>query len=459
MSGMRKAIITLLLSLFVISVSAQNVTITGLTNRANELVRLFVYEDLVTESGKLLSECQSDAKGNFILNGMISQPLSARVFVGLESVDMVLTPSSTYNIEIIVPEQQNNVSYFDKEMPTIIVKHATDKGLYRQVIISDKITNGYLIDHINQIYRGRQARYIDSIQAAIERELPEIESSFVKSYNQYRLAAIRLAISTDGGKRITNDYFDGKPILYTNPAYIDLFKELFSNQFNKSTYDIHNLNEAFLTGTKAFRNYLNTDPFMANNPRLAELITIYNLQDLCNGDPKTKRQAKTHLEQIKSNTQYAEHKTIITNFFASTNHLAPGTPAPDFDLIDSQGKHVRLSDYKDSSALIIQFSESLSPISERQMAHLNDLHQQWQDSVQIITIATRDKMESYERQFNEKGYDWPLLNLGNNILLLEAYNVKTFPEYILISKGCKIAAAPAPTPDHNLEEQVRGLWK
>lgn len=455
---MRKTIFTLLICLLFISAKAQNVTITGQTNKANELVRLFVYEDLINENGKQLSECQSDAKGNFLLNGKVSQILSARIFVGLESVDMVVTPNSTYNIEIIVPEQQENVSYFDKEMSTIVVKHATDKGLYRQIIISDNITNGYLIDHINQIYRGRQSRYIDSIQATIQRELPEIESDYVKNYNRYRLAAIRLAISVDGGKKIVNDYFDGKPILYTNPAYIDLFKELFSNQFNKTIYDIHDLNEAFLTGPKALKDYLNTDPFMARNPRLAELITIYNLQDLCSGESETRHYAKAHLEQLKTNTQYAEHRAIIADFFANTNRLASGTPAPDFNLKDSQDNNIKLSDYKNTPVLL-QFVEGFSPVGERQMTRLNELHQQWHDSVQIVTIATRDKMDFYKKQFTEKGYDWPLLNLSNNILLLEAYNVKTFPEYILIGKGNKIAAAPAPTPDHGLEERVRGLWK
>ena len=455
---MRKTIFTLLICLLFVAGQAQNVTITGQTNKANELIRLYVYEDLLNETGKQISECQSDAKGNFLLSGKLSQTLSARVFVGLENVDMVLSPNATYNIEIIVPEQQENVSYFDKEMPTIVVKHATDKGLYRQIIISENITNDYLIDHINQIYRGRQSRYIDSIQATINRELPEIESDYVKNYNLYRQASIRLAISTDGGKKIINDYFDGKPILYTNSAYIDIFKELFSNQFDKTTYDIHALNEAFLTGPKAFKDYLNTDPFMARNPRLAELITIYNLQGLCNADSETRHYAKAHLEQMKANTQYAEHRAIITDFFANQNRLAPGAPAPDISLKDSEGNIVRLSDYK-KGLVLLQFVEGYSPVSEQQTSRLNELHHQWHDSVQIVTIATRDKMEFYKKQFADRGYDWPLLDLGNNILLLEAYNVKTFPEYILIGKGNKIAAAPAPTPDRGLEERVRSAYR
>jgi hypothetical protein len=67
-------------------------------------------------------------------------------------------------------------------------------------------------------------------------------------------------------------------------------------------------------------------------------------------------------------------------------------------------------------------------------------------------------MALYKQQFEEKHQDWPLLDLGDNILLLEAYNVRTFPEYILITKGCKIGEAPAPSPERYLEERVRRLY-
>lgn len=456
-SGMKRLSFTLLLLCCCLFSMAQNVTITGRTNQTNALIRLFTYEELITSSGKQTATTQSDGKGFFIIEGNVNQTLSARVFVGLESVDMILSPNATYDIEIIVPAKDDNISYFDKEQPTIRIKKASDKGVSHQVYLSEEIINAYLIEHFNQIYRGRQMRYLDSIQATISQEMPDIKSDFVKNFIQYKLASIRLAINTDGGKKVIKDYFDGKPVLYTQPAYMDLFKELFANYFNKSQYDNHALNDAFLTGPAAFKEYINTDPFMKRNPRLAELITIYDLQQLCNADSETRRYAKAHLEQIDKNTKFSEHHTIIRNIFARQNRLAPGADATDFNLKDSHGKSIKLSDYK-NGLVLLQFVDGFSPISERQFSDLQDLHNQWQDSVQIITISTKDKMDAYKKQFDEHHYDWPLLNLGNEILLLEAYNVKTFPEYILIRKNTKIGEAPAPSPEQHLRERVKKLY-
>ena len=454
---MKRRIVTLFLSLFFLSVSAQNVTITGRSNKTSTLIRLFTYEDLLNETGVLIDQSQTDAQGHFILEGTVKQILPARIFVGLESVDLILTPNASYDIEIIVPEQQENVSYFEKELPTIRVKRASDQGLYRQIILSEEIINSYLIEHFNQIYRGRQLRYLDSIQNAINREIPNIKSDYVKNRIRYKTASIHLGISTDGGKKVIKDYFDGQPVLYTQSAYIDLFKELFDGYFNSASYDSHLLNDAFMEGPAAFKSYLDTDPLMAKNHRLAELITIFNLQKLCYGDRGTSRLAKDHLNYIKSQTKYAEHKTIISDFFMNLDRLAPGAKATDFTLKDRNGNDVSLSDYKEGLVLL-QFVDGMSPVSEHQFSELRALHNQWQDTIQILTIATHDRMDFFKKQFAEKRQDWPLLDLGDNILLLEAYNVRTFPEYILITRGNKIGEAPAPSPERYLEERVRKMY-
>lgn len=454
---MKRNIITLVFALLALVASAQNVTLTGRANQTNALMRLFVYEDLINETGLLIDQSRSDKQGNFILEGTLNQILPARIYVGLEYVDLILSPNATYDVDIIIPEQKENVSYFEKELPTLRVKRASDQGLYRQVIYSEEIINSYLIEHFNQIYRGRQLRYIDSIQNTINKEVPDIKSDYVKAHNRYKIASVRLGISTDGGKKIIKDYYDGQPVLYTQNAYMDLFKELFDGYFNSAAYDSHQLNQAFTAGSAAFKTYLDTDPLMARNPRLSELITVFNLQKLCYGDRNTKSLAQEHLNHIKEHTKYTEHRTIIGNFFTRYNRLAAGSDAPKFTLKDSEGKSVSLSDYK-NSLVLLQFVDGVSPFVERQYAELRSLHHQWQDSVQILTIVPHDKMEPVKRYFEEKRQDWPLLDLGDNILLLEAYNIRTFPEYILINRNNKIGEAPAPSPERYLDEKVRRMY-
>jgi hypothetical protein len=117
---------------------------------------------------------------------------------------------------------------------------------------------------------------------------------------------------------------------------------------------------------------------------------------------------------------------------------------------------VKLSDYK-KSIVLLQFVDGSSYTVDHQFETLADLHQQWQDSVQIITVSTKDQLANHRRRFEEHHYDWPLLNLGNDILLLERYEVHTFPEYFIIMPDTKIGVAPAPSPDQTLKEYIRGM--
>ena len=90
---------------------------------------------------------------------------------------------------------------------------------------------------------------------------------------------------------------------------------------------------------------------------------------------------------------------------------------------------------------------------------LNDLSQQWQDTINIVTIATKECFDDYKQTFENKGYKWKLLNLDDDILLLEDYQIKTFPDYVIIGRNGKVGMSPAPSPDQYLEYHVRRLYR
>jgi hypothetical protein len=54
-------------------------------------------------------------------------------------------------------------------------------------------------------------------------------------------------------------------------------------------------------------------------------------------------------------------------------------------------------------------------------------------------------------------YSLVFLHYDNKMELLENYNIKTFPSYILIDMQGNILKCPAPKPDANLENYFREL--
>lgn len=427
---MRKIFVILfLLPLFAL---AQNVTVTGRVNRPEALMRLMLYDDLLNMHETLVAETTSDDKGFFILEGEVFQTSQACLYVGLDGVDFVVTPGASYDVKIMVPDDDPSLSYFERPLPTLKIKTSTDRGIYRQLVISEEIIDDYVLNYFDEIFRRRQYRYLDSIRATIDHEL-DITNDFVLQNNDYRIASVQMAVNADGGKKVIQEYYDGKPVLYHCQAYMDLFKDL-------------------------FKNYEMTNEFAKRNPELTDLVNIYQLRGLYYEDYRSRNWVKKQLQSISQNSKSKEIKNLVSNTLERFDRFTQGAEAPGFELQTTDGTVVKLSDYKNSMVLL-QFVDGSSRTVEHQFEVLSDLHQQWQDSVQFITISTKDQINSHRKRFEEHHYDWPLLNLGNDILLLERYEVRTFPEYFLILPGTKIGLAPAPNPDRSLRENVTKLLK
>ena len=428
---MRKSFIVILLFLLPITVLAQNVTVTGRVNRTDALVRLMVCDDLLNWHETSVAETRSNNQGFFILEGQVNRIMPAAIYVGLESVDFIVSPDATYEVNIMVPDEDPSLSYFERPQPTLHVKKAGDKGRYRQLVLSEVIIDDYVLNYFDQIYQRRQYRYLDSIRAAIDREL-HVTDPYVLQSNTYKIASIQMAINADGGKKVIQEYFDGQPVLYNCQSYMDLFKDL-------------------------FKNFTLTTEFASRNPELADMVNVYQLRNLYNEDYQSHNWVKSQLLSLGKKSKSKTTKTLVSNTLDCFDRFAQGTEAPDFELQMADGGSVKLSDYK-NTMIVLQFVDGNSPVLEHQFATLDELHRQWQDSVQLITVTTKDQLELHRRRFEEHHYDWPLLNLGNDILLLERYEVHTFPEYFIILPDTKIGLAPAPNPDQTLGKHVTKLY-
>jgi peroxiredoxin len=171
-----------------------------------------------------------------------------------------------------------------------------------------------------------------------------------------------------------------------------------------------------------------------------------------------KKQILKQLNSISQTTKNQRNKSIVNDILKQINRLSFNTDAPTFALEDDNGNIVKSSDYQDPMVLL-QFVNQVSPMTDHQFNTLYELSRQWNDTIQIVTIATKESFDDFRQMFDNKGYKWDLLNLGDDILLLEKYQVKTFPDYIILGRNNKIGMAPAPNPDQYLDFHVRRLHK
>ena len=419
-------ILALLCPLFMLG---QNVIITGQVNKPNALVRLLTYDEMVTYEQTKVAETQSDKEGRFILRTEISEITPAQIAINLDRVDIILKPNGKYDFEIIIPEKGDG-SYFEQQQPILKINTINDGGFYSQYIATQTLVDDFLYENFDNIYRGRKTSLLDTLDNRILRNIGTIENDYIKDFIKYRKASVMMTVNA---KKTLTEYFDNQQVMYLQLAYMDVVAELFNS---------------------SDRN----NDFLSRNPQLAEVVEMMNMRKAYYANPQNKSHILTALESIEKSSKYQKNKLVAKNIAKQIDELSFDSEAPAFSLNDKNGKTVNLIDYQNDMVLL-QFVDSYSPLNEHEFATLNDLQKQWNDTIQVVTIATKESFDDYVQMFEKQGFRWQLLNLGDNILLLEDYHVRTFPAYIIVKRKNRIGMAPAPSPDRFLDKQVRRISK
>jgi len=456
--GIRFIIAFLVMMLLPFSASAQNLKIVGKTNKPNALVRLLTYNDLFTTEQTSIAETYADFIGNFTFNTVIQQDTPAQIAVNLDRVDIVLRPGSFYNIEIFIPNKNENLSYFEQEKPTLKINSANDNDMSRQLIMVESIINDFVYENIDEICRAKKSYLIDTIESQVSRSIGDRKNDYVERFVRYKLAALRMAASPGNMRGIINQYFDNQQVLYLQSSYVDLFNEMFDGYFESRTFSYRGLTDALYSGYDGFFSYIKKDDFLSHNPQLAELIVLKYLNQLYYGNPQLRWIAFDFINRMKNVSEYPQNKAVASDMMTRIRRLSYDSEAPDFSLKDKDGNTVKLSDYQDGMALL-QFVDRVSEMTDYEFSRLNELQNQWKDTVSVITIATKESFNDFVQLFENQKFNWQLLNLGDDILLLEKYGIKTCPDYVILKSKNRIGMAPAPAPDHYLDYHVRRLYR
>lgn len=436
--------------------SAQNVSVVGKTNKTNALVRLLTYNEMLTWEQTVAAETHSDANGMFTLNADIQEITPSQIAVNLDRVDMVLSPGGKYNVEIFVPERNDNVSFFEQEKPSLNITSAQDDGLSEQLLVSEELINNFVYENLDAIYRGRKMYLIDTLENRIDKTLTGKKHDYVNAFVRYKLAAVKMAVVAGGAKKIITQYFDNQPVMYMQTAYTDLFNEAFEGYLSSRDFNQQELENALYSGYDKFTGYLKKNDFLSRNPQLAELVSMKYLYRIYYENHDMRTISKNYLNKIKSSSKYLKNRVVAADIITRTTRLSYDSEAPSFSLKDKKGNVVQLSDYQDN-IVVLQFVDRVSDMTAHQFETLNELQRQWGSSIVVVTIATEESFDDYVQLFENQKYNWQLLNLGDDILLLEKYNIKTCPDYVILKTKGRIGMAPAPSPEQSLDYHVRRI--
>ena len=125
--------------------------------------------------------------------------------------------------------------------------------------------------------------------------------------------------------------------------------------------------------------------------------------------------------------------------------LPLGTAAPDFDLPDTDGQHVRLADFKDAPALVVAFICNHCPYVKHIRTCLSEVAKEFQSrGVAFVGINANDVTthpdDSPEKMREEKlaaGYTFPYL-YDESQAVAKAYKAACTPDFYVFDRDRKL---------------------
>jgi len=438
---------------------AQNVEISGTAlGRPIELVRVIVYADQFSRIDSTIVVTTTDVWGNFNISLDIDKVNFAYLALGLKRGEFYIEPDNSYHF--IIHSDTVKGSVFD-QLPLqfdITPKNNVVNGLINQFNYD---YNTFIYKNQKQLFRSASKRiineFIAEINSKISNELYEKDFYF-SDYVRYSLASLEWISKSKADSLVLMEYFIGQEVLYNNIAYTDFFRSFFKDYFKTQdsyTYDelLSSLNSGEWPKTDSL---LKRDENLSNDDRVRELALMLLVSRYYHNTDVSKKSIIEILSGISSSSKFDYNRFIAKNFQKKLAKLQYGSKAPPLKLPDQNGDYTDINYFEGKFVLLSFISFDCKPCMF-DFQKLQEIQNNLSDILEVVVIVSGGDMKRVVDYCSKNNFNWKLLNLENDIILLENYEIKTFPTYIISNPDATVAMAPAPSPGENLELYIQGF--
>jgi peroxiredoxin len=449
---MNKSISLFISVIISLSALSQNVVITGkAANQVNKLVRVIVYSDQFSMFEHTIAQTRTNNMGEFTMKLDVEKTQFAYLAFELDKGEFYLSPGGKYNFTINNDTTIVSGSIFDR-LPLNFTLNADDGGIVQTIGDFNMDYNDFVYNNITSIYKSRDKSTVMKFITDMKEKYTKNNLEYVNNYVEYSLVSLLWLSRKENNNQILENYIINKPVLYYNIQYTAFFKDFFKNYFaseklytnSELVYAINNPDNKVLSYL-LLRYEQTTD-----DERVSEIVKMLLLSRNYYNRDVIKEEVITKLNNIVSNSSYSKNRLIAANFISVLKEMQSGSHAPKFTLVDSNMDTISLDNFN-GKFVLLSFVKDNCKICNFHMQLLSDIKKQNQGAFEIVTIVAGSNLKDVINLKKENGFDWPILKLDENILLLEDYNIVAYPSYIFVNPDGTIAYAHLPMPDENME--------
>lgn len=469
-------ILTIVLLSVITSVNAQKTIIQGCnqTYKGQE-IKVFSCTDYISGTKTLVGSGLVDSLGYFKID--IDIKTTCRLTLDLGRICGVLYADTSMTYNIVLPDFRPKTKgdilnpYFQPDEILVGIKNPDRYNINMYVDMFDYTYEEYLAQNYYMISasdRNYQKQFgkpvqtaVDSIINKIEQSFDTIPNEFFRTYREYKYAWLKFVSYMRDWRYMSREYFNDQPIAYENPAYMDLFNQMFTNflKFYMNTRE----GERIYSDIALAKSPVKAKQTLANslaitNDTLQEMVLLKGIHDALYDCYFTTSSLLIALDSIKSTSKIQQHKQIAQNIEKKNNAVKVGTMAPEFCLADTAGVFRSVDEYK-GKYVYLNFVSIDNYTCVQDLEQLKLLNEKTKGVMDVVSISIDDDFDSVKKLFKRNGYNWTLLDVKGDKSVVDRYKVKVYPSYFLIDTDGTLCMSPAISPSEDFESRFKQIFQ
>jgi thiol-disulfide isomerase/thioredoxin len=415
------------------------------------------YTDWVTKGEEEIGRCKVDTNGDFRISLNPEQITFVFSHLGIYKAFLYVEPGNSY--KIILPEKEDKSPedelnpYFTESRIQLGTADAKADEINFMIRMFNDAYNPYYNKHIINFINNDDFSELNADIERIEKPFAGSKNSYFNNYREYRYGLLRHLAYQQKARSISDEYFRRKPVLYNNPAYMELFNQVYDKYFvffgmtdkGSKIYDDINTSKSY----SDLKRTLSRDNVFYNDT-ITELVILQNIYNEFYSDNFSRTGLITILDTLISQTGIQQNKIIGEIIKAKITRLLSGYYPPAFELYDSDSSLVRLDDFK-GKYVYLNFctSQSYTCLSEFEL--LEGIYERYKERLEIVTIAVEAQLDAFRDFLKNKNWNWKFLFYGYQPQILKEYDIRAYPTYFLIGPDGKLIYSPSISPAENFE--------
>jgi peroxiredoxin len=447
-----------LLLLHPILLEAQPVIITGnAPSYAGQNLIFYTTADFISGTEKEMGSGMIAPSGDFRIEIHIDKTLQVFAPLGVFKTFLWIEPGQEYHV--ILPEKVEKSTqevlnpFFEPVEIQLAIENFREDELNTLIMMFKDTYNPYYQKHVNDIYTKPQAGRIEADMEQVEKSFRQYASPYFKAYRYYSYGQLKLLANLQKVSSIAQEYFNGKPVLYDNVAYMELFNQVYDKYFTflgrseagKKIYRDINLFRSYssLLQTLSEDTHITCDT-------LREMVILKSVYDEFYGMEFSRDGLISILDSLILTTAVARHKETGMIIRHKITRLQEGYDPPDFELVDADSNRVRLKDFS-GKYVYLCFCTNSSYTCLNEYKLLRDIYQRHHEKLAIVIISTDPYDLSFDQFRSKNDYQWVFLYYGHQPGVIKDFDIRAFPTYFLIGPDGKLIYSPAAAPSENFE--------